>query len=123
MNQRVATVGPRTLATSPVPNPESRPNRSVSCQISRLKLAAISDPPVSTRLNSTTFLTPMRPISDPLIGPARPNTMRPAAAAKETDAVDQPGSAVIDNRNAPGAERTPAVISTTIAVTATTTQP
>ena len=38
-------------------------------------------------------------------------------------AVDQPGSSVIDRRNAPGAERTPAVTSTTTAVTATTTHP
>ena len=76
-----------------------------------------------TRLRSTTFLTPIRPISQPLTGPAKPKTTSPAAAANDTDAVDQPGSTVIVRRNAPGAERTPAVISTTIAVTATTTQP
>ncbi len=78
---------------------------------------------MTARLSSTTFLTPMRPISEPLTGPAKPNTISPAAAANDTDAVDQPGSPVIVSRNAPGAERTPAVIRTTIAVTATTTQP
>ncbi len=61
--------------------------------------------------------------SQPLSGPDRPKTTRPAAAANDTDAVDQPGSVVIDRRNAPGADRTPAVTSTTTAVTATTTQP
>ena len=122
-NQRVATVGPSTLATRPVPRPDNRPNSSVSCQISRLKLAATSDVPVTTRLTSTTFLTPIRPIIQPLIGPASPKTIRPAAAANDTDAVDHPGSPVIDSRNAPGAERTPAVTSTMIAVTATTIQP
>ena len=76
-----------------------------------------------TRLRRTTFFTPMRPISEPLIGPASPKTMSPAAAANETEAVDQPGSPVIDRRNAPGAARTPAVTSTTIDVTATTTHP
>ena len=65
----------------------------------------------------------MRPMREPLIGPANPNTIRPAAAANDTDAVDHPGSSVIVSRNAPGAERTPAVTSTMIAVTATTTQP
>lgn len=79
--------------------------------------------PVTTRLISTTARTPTRAMSQPLKGPDRPNTTRPAAAANDTDAVDQPGSAVIDSRNAPGAERTPAVTSTTTAVTATTTQP
>ena len=65
----------------------------------------------------------MRPINEPLIGPARPKTINPAAAANETEAVDQPGSPVIDSRKAPGAARIPAVTSTTIDVTATTTQP
>jgi len=78
---------------------------------------------VTTRLSSTTFFTPMRPINEPLIGPARPKTISPAAAANETEAVDQPGSPVIDSRKAPGAARIPAVTSTTIDVTATTTQP
>ena len=122
-NQRVATVGPRTLATRPVPSPDSSPNSSVSCQISRTRLVARSAMPVTTRLISTTARTPTRAMSQPLKGPDRPNTTRPAAAANDTDAVDQPGSAVIDSRNAPGAERTPAVTSTTTAVTATTTHP
>jgi hypothetical protein len=58
-----------------------------------------------------------------LSGPARPKTTSPTAAAKLTEAVDQPGSPVIVRRNAPGAERTPAVIRTTTTVTATTAQP
>jgi hypothetical protein len=62
-------------------------------------------------------------MSQPLNGPDRPKTTSPAAAANDTDAVDHPGSVVIDSRNAPGAERTPAVTSTTTAVTATTTHP
>jgi len=41
----------------------------------------------------------------------------------DTAAVDQPCSSVIDRRNAPGAARTPAVTSTTVAATATTIQP
>ena len=45
------------------------------------------------------------------------------AHGEETAAVDQPGSSVIDRMKAPGADRTPAVTSTTIAVTATTTHP
>ena len=49
--------------------------------------------------------------------------MTATALESDTEAVDQPGSVLIVSRNAPGAERTPAVISTTIAVTATTTQP
>ena len=32
----------------------------------------------------------MRPISQPLTGPANPKTTRPAAAANETEAVDRP---------------------------------
>ena len=42
---------------------------------------------------------------------------------EDNDAVDQPGSSRIERRNAPGAERTPAVASRTAAVTATITQP
>src|SRR5688500_7870750 len=122
-NQRVATVGPRTLATSPVPSPEASPKSSVSCQISRTRLVAISAMPVTTRLRRTTARTPIRAMSQPLNGPDRPKTTSPAAAANDTDAVDQPGSSVIESRNAPGAERTPAVTSTTTAVTATTTHP
>ena len=72
---------------------------------------------------ATTPRTPIRPMSQPLNGPARPKTTSPTAAANETDAVDQPGSCVIDSRKAPGAERTPARSTTTTAVTATTTQP
>jgi hypothetical protein len=83
----------------------------------------MSATPVMSRLISTTERTPIREISQPLSGPDRPNTTRPAAAANDTEAVDQPGSAVIDRMNAPGADRTPAVTSTTTAVTATTTQP
>ncbi len=75
------------------------------------------------RLRRTTFRTPIRPISQALIGPARPNMTSPTAAAKLTDAVDQPGSSAIVRMNAPGAERTPAVIRTTTTVTATTIQP
>ena len=71
-NQRVATVGPRTLATSPVPRPDSRPNSSVSCQISRTRLGREQRDAGHARLSSTTFLTPIRPISQPLIGPANP---------------------------------------------------
>ena len=122
-NQRVATVGPRTLATSPVPMPASRPNDSVSCQISVTTLDTSSATPVTTRLMTTTRLTPSRPINEPDSGPASPYSTRPAAAANDTEAVDQPGSSVIDRRNAPGAARTPAVTRTTVAATATTTHP
>ena len=41
-NQRVATVAPRTLATSPVPSPDRNPNARVSCQISRTRLVAVA---------------------------------------------------------------------------------
>ena len=50
-------------------SPTTSPNSSVSCQISRTRLVARSAAPVTTRLSSTTFLTPMRPISQPLTGP------------------------------------------------------
>ena len=83
----------------------------------------MSAKPVTIRLISTTVRTPTRAMSQPLKGPDSPKTTRPAAAANDTDAVDQPGSSVIVRRNAPGAERTPAVTSTTTAVTATTTHP
>ena len=49
-NQRVATVGARTDATRPVPNPDRRPNSSVSCQISRTKLDAMDATLVISRL-------------------------------------------------------------------------
>ena len=78
---------------------------------------------VTVRLSRTTLRTPIRPISQPDSGPDRPKTTSPIAAANDTDAVDQPGSSVIERMNAPGAERTPAVTSTTTAVTATTIQP
>ena len=74
-------------------------------------------------ITATIERTPTRPRSQPLNGPARPKTTRPTAAANDTDAVDQPGSSVIDRRNAPGAERTPAMNSTTTEVIATTIQP
>jgi hypothetical protein len=122
-NQRVATVGPRTLATSPVPSPDRKPNARVSCQISRTTLVMTRDAAVSARLTSTTLRTPIRLISHALSGPASPNTTSPTAAANETEPVDQPGSFVIVRMNAPGADRTPAVIRTTPTVTATTTQP
>jgi hypothetical protein len=47
----------------------------------------------------------------------------PDRGGEADEAVDQPGSPVIVRRNAPGAERTPAVIRTTTTVTATTAQP
>ena len=122
-NQRVATVGPRTLATSPVPIPEIRPKTTVSCQISRTRLVANSDRLVTTRLIRTTLRTPIRPMSQPLSGPLSPNATNPMAAANETVAVDHSGSSVMVSRKAPGADRTPAVTITTMAVTATTTHP
>ena len=62
----------------------------------------MSATPVTIRLSSTTERTPIRAMSQPLNGPDRPKTTRPAAAANDTDAVDQPGSSVIVRRNAPG---------------------
>ena len=49
--------------------------------------------------------------------------MSPTAAANDNDAVDQPGSPCIETRNAPGAERTPAVARSTAPVIRTITQP
>ena len=95
----------------------------MSCQISVTTLDTSSATAVTTRLSTTTRLTPSRPINEPDNGPASPHSTRPAAAAKDTEAVDQPGSSVIDRRNAPGAARTPAVTRTTVAATATTTHP
>ena len=122
-NQRVATVGPSTLATRPVPSPESRPNNSVSCQISRTRLVASERRPGDREAQQDDV-----PDADPAHQPAaeRPGEAehdQPDRRGERHRAVDQPGSSVIDRRNAPGAERTPAVTSTTIAVTATTTQP
>ena len=53
-----------------------------------------------TRLSDDDALDPSRPINEPDSGPASPYSTRPAAAANDTEAVDQPGSSVIDRRNA-----------------------
>jgi hypothetical protein len=104
-------------------DPANSPNVSVSCQIWVTTLDTRSALPVVRRLRITTRLTPSRPINQPDSGPASPNATRPTAAANDTAAVLQPCSSVIDRRNAPGAARTPAVTSTTVAATATTIQP
>ena len=123
MNQRLAMVGPRTLATRPLPRPASNPKKIVSCQISRANAEASSATAVTTRLAIVTPRIPKAAISRPEIGPARPYISRPTAAARLRALVDQPGSSPIDRRKAPGAARTPAVATSTIAVTATITQP
>ena len=72
MNQRFATVAPRTLATSPVASPDSSPNVSVSSQMSLTRTAMRSEAAVSARLRIVTPLIPITAISRPEIGPARP---------------------------------------------------
>ena len=66
------------------PEPGESPKNRVSCQISRTRLVATRAPAVTTRLSRTTLRTPIRPISQPLSGPDRPNTTSPTAAANET---------------------------------------
>ncbi len=123
MNQRLAIVGPRTLATRPLPRPARKPKKTVTCQISRAKPDRIRPAAVTTRLSSVTPRIPNEAISRPEIGPARPYVSSPTAAARLRAAVDQPGSSCIESRNAPGAARTPAVANSTRAVTATMIQP
>ena len=84
-NQRVATVGPRTLATRPVPRPDSSPkNEGQLPDLADQARRDERDPPVMSRLSRTTPRTPIRAISQPLSGPDRPNTTRPMAAANDT---------------------------------------
>jgi hypothetical protein len=51
-------VGPSTLATRPVPRPDSRPKNSVTCHRSVAKLDAARDRVVRTRLASVTARIP-----------------------------------------------------------------
>ena len=90
---------PRTLATSPVPMPASRPNDSVSCQISVTTLDTSSATAVTTRLTTTTRLTRAAPSTSPTAA-RRARTARGPRRPNDTEAVDQPGSSVIDRRNA-----------------------
>jgi len=62
-------------------------------------------------------------MSTPLTGPATPKTMSPSAAASDRSPFDQPVSASMSRRKAPGAVRAPAVTTRTSAVTQTTIQP
>ena len=72
---------------------------------------------------SVTARIPKRAMSRPEMGPEKPKTSRPTAAASERPDVDHPPSSTIGTSRAPGAERTPAAARTTIAVTATIVQP
>ena len=123
MNQRLAMVGPRTLATRPLPRPASNPKKIVSCQISRDEGRGEQRDRGHDQAGDRDARIPKAAINRPEIGPARPYISRPTAAARLRALVDQPGSSPIDRRKAPGAARTPAVATRTIAVTATITQP
>ena len=71
-NQRLATVGPRMLATSPLLRPDRSPKKTAICQISRANAETTSAAAVTITLTSVTPRTPMTAIRRPEIGPDRP---------------------------------------------------
>ena len=90
-NQRVATVGPRTLATRPGAEAGQQPEQQrqlpdLADQAGRDERRAGDD---QAEQHDRPDPDP-RAMSQPLSGPDRPKTTSPAAAANDTDAVDQP---------------------------------
>ena len=122
-NQRFAITGPSELATSPAPNPATRPNSSTSCHSSRENDEAPIPNAVSSIAPTVSRRMPNRSMSRPETGPPRPSRRSPAAPASETSATDQPVSAWMPRSSAPGAARVPAPMSTQAAATSRTIQP
>ena len=102
MNQRFAIVGPSTLATRPLPSPAQEPEEQGQLPDLARQAGGEQGPAVISRLSSATVADPERTISRRQIGPDRPKTSRPTAAASDRPLVDQPGSVVHRQQERPG---------------------
>ena len=121
-NQRVATTAASTIEVPPVPVPTSTPHNSISCHWLCIRVERATDAASSARAASMTRRRPHRSITDAANGPISPKSAMLIATAAEITARFQPNSVSSGTIRMPGVARMPAVTSSTMKVTAATTQ-
>ncbi len=123
VNQRVATVAPRTIAVMPVPQPTMIPQNSVSCHTLFTPSDRLNPPTISTRAADTTRFRPYFIISAAANGAISPSRTSRTARAPEMSWAVQWNSFSSAGIRTPGAPNAQAVVSMVKKVTAIITQP
>ncbi len=123
VNQRLATMAPRTSAVRPVPAPSSTPQSRNSCHSCVTRVASASDTAMKTEAVTMTRRRPKRVMNIAANGPIRPKSTKRTANTDESCSVLQPNSLLSGGNMAPGRPSAAEVVSMAMKVTAATTQP